>query len=192
MAALRSQLEADRERIRRLETQLRNLADHDPLTDLLNRRSVEHVLEDHLAGCSRYGPEGALLLVGLDGLHEVACTAGPKEADELLAGLAEVVARRLAARDLAGRWKPDELAILLPRAAEQEVVAVAGAMIELVAEAATSRVPAGTMSASIGVAAVTAPLPDAAQLVGRAGGAMAVARGRGGGAWVIAGLEANA
>nr|MBA3282162.1 GGDEF domain-containing protein [Acidimicrobiia bacterium] len=61
MTSLESQLEIERERTLRLEAQLRNLADHDPVTDLLNHRSLEHELEEHLAGCERYGPEGALL-----------------------------------------------------------------------------------------------------------------------------------
>ena len=188
---MEAELAIERQRNQRLEAQLRNLADHDPITDLLNRRSVEHEVEDHLAGCSRYGPEGAFLLVGLDGLDEIVRSAGANEADELLAGLAEVVTGNLPVTDVAGRWQPDELAILLPRAAEQEVVAVAGAMIELVAAAATPRVAAGSLCASIGVAPVTSPLPNLAQLVGRASRAMAVARSRGGGTWVVAGLEAT-
>jgi len=192
VAALRWQLASERARNRRLEEQLRNLADHDPVTDLLNRRSVEHELEDHLAGCTRYGPEGAFVLVGLDGLDAVAGSAGPSEADELLAGLAELVAERLRGIDVAGRWEPDELALLLPRASEDEVVAVAAAMVRLVAEAATPRVPAGSMAASIGVAVITAPPAGPFELVDRASRAMSVARSRGGGGWVMAGVEATA
>ncbi len=71
LQALRSELSVERERARRLEAQLRNLADHDPVTDLLNRRSVVHEIDHHLAGCARYGAEGAFLLVGLDGLAAI-------------------------------------------------------------------------------------------------------------------------
>ena len=191
MAALRWQLASERARRRRLEAQLRNLADHDPVTDLPNRRSVEREIEDHLAGCTRYGAEGAFLLVGLDGLDEIASVAGADEADELLATLAEAVAGRLRATDVAGRWEPDELAMLLPRAAEEEVLAVASAMVTLVGQAATSRVPAGSVAASIGVALVTSP-DDPLLLVARASRAMAAARDQGGGGWVVAGLEAPA
>ncbi len=192
LAALRWQLASERAERRRLEAQLRNLADHDPVTDLLNRRSLEHEIEDHLAGCARYGAEGALLLVGLDGLDAIARAARPNEVDELLAALAEAVAGRLRGNDVAGRWEPDELAVLLPRAAEEQVVAVAAAMVKLVAEAATPRVPAGSLAASVGVALIGSPPDDPLLLVDRACRALAAARSRGGGGWVVAGWEATA
>ena len=50
--ALHAQLVAERGRRQRLEGQLRNLADHDPVTNLLSRRSMEDELEGHLARCA--------------------------------------------------------------------------------------------------------------------------------------------
>ena len=191
LAALRSELASERARSRRLEAQLRNLADHDPITDLVNRRSLEHELEDHLAACTRYGPEGAFLLVDLDGLDEIARSIGPGEADELLAQLAEQVADRLRGTDVAGRWATDQLAVLLPRAADAEVVAVADALLRLVAEAATARVPAGSLGASIGVAVIPTPPVDLVRLVAGAARAASAACSRGGGTWVRADLEAS-
>ncbi len=193
VAALQAQLEVEREHTRRLQAQLRNLADNDPVTDLANRRTVVQEIELHLAGCGRYGAEGALLLVGLDGLdsvHGLDCIAGDDgqdEADEVLADLAEVVVARLRSTDVAGRFGPDELAILLPRANVDEVVVVADELVKLVARAGSGRVPPGSLVASIGIAAVTDRLQDACQLVERASDAMASARSRGGGGWVAAG-----
>ena len=43
---------------RRYEAELRHLADHDPLTGLLNRRSFERELERHVAYVARYGADG--------------------------------------------------------------------------------------------------------------------------------------
>ena len=43
---------------RRHEAELRHMADHDPLTGLLNRRSFERELERHVSYVERYGPEG--------------------------------------------------------------------------------------------------------------------------------------
>ena len=42
---------------RRHEAELRHMADHDPLTGLLNRRSFERELERHVAYVERYGAE---------------------------------------------------------------------------------------------------------------------------------------
>lgn len=184
LQALRSELSSERERARRLEAQLRNLADHDVVTDLLNRRSVLHEIDHHLAGCARYGAAGAFLLVGLDGLAAITHACGQEESDRVLAALAEAVALRLQDIDVVGRWESDELAVLLPRAAEAEVAAVAAALVRLIGEDAGRR--GSTVSASIGVAPVTAELVEASRLVGRAREAMRWVRAQGGSGWAAA------
>ena len=185
ISALESQLAIERERNRQLEAQLRNLADHDPLTDVLNRRSVEQELEVHLARCRRYGPEGAFLLVEVGGLSQIASALGQSEADRVLAALAEAVVDRLRATDVTGRWGAHELAVLLPRAADAEVAVVADALARIVGQACTPRVPPGSLSASIGAAPVVEVRAGAAQLVARARQAMVDVRQRGGG-WGLA------
>ncbi len=180
---LEAELERERELRRRLEAQLRNLADHDPLTDLLNRRSIEEELEAHAARCGRYGSEGALLLVALDGLDAVARGLGQQDADEALAVVAERVVDRLRATDVVGRIAPDELAVLLPRAGLADAEVVAEALVRVVGVTGTPRVPPGTLVASIGVApvVVTPVGADQAEVtVGQARQALAHARRRGG------------
>ncbi len=185
MHALQAELTVERERARRLEAQLRNLADHDPVTDLLNRRSVVHEIDHHLAGCARYGAEGAVLLVGLDGLAAITLTHGQEESDRVLAALADVVAERLRDIDVVGRWDSDELAVLLPRAAEAEIAVVAGGLVRLIGEAGTRRAMGRAVAASIGVAPVTPGLVEASQLVGRAREAMGRVRAQGGHSWSV-------
>lgn len=184
--ALEAELALERERCRRLEAQLRNLADHDPLTDLLNRRSFERELEEHVAGCTRYGPEGALLLVGLDGVDDVACALGQWATDEAVAGVAQRVVGRLRETDVVGRWGPAELAVLLPRASPSEVVVVADALVGIVGRTETPRVPPGALLASIGVVLVVATPVEAAGLLRRAAEASDAARRAGGGRWLLA------
>jgi len=183
LQALRSELSVERERARRLEAQLRNLADHDPVTDLLNRRSVVHEIDHHLAGCARYGAAGAFLLVGLDGLAAITQAHGQEESDRALAALAEVVADRLQDIDVVGRWDSDELAVLLPRAAEAEVAVVATSLVRLIGEAGGRWPGGGAVAASIGVVPITAGLVEAAQLVDRARQAMDHVRASGGHGW---------
>ena len=178
ITALEEELARERERSRRLEAQLRNLADHDPLTDLLNRRSAEHELELHLARCTRYGPEGALLLVGVEGLDAVARERGRAVADEALAVLAERVTARLRTTDVTARWGPGELAVLLPRAAPAEVAVVVDALVGVTAATGTPRVPPGSLGASVGVAPVIALPVQPAELVDRAARALQADRRR--------------
>ena len=42
------------------------MADHDPLTGLLNRRKFEAELDRHVEHVKRYGPEGAVLVLDID------------------------------------------------------------------------------------------------------------------------------
>ena len=61
---------------KRLEQELRHLAEHDSLTDLLNRRRFEAELSRQVALARRYGHGGALLSVDLDGFKAVNDTYG--------------------------------------------------------------------------------------------------------------------
>ena len=184
VAELRTALARERARNERLEALLRNLADHDPLTDLLNRRSVEREIEDHQTRCARYGSEGALLLLGLDGLEQAAAAFGRQAADEALCRLADGVVDRLRSTDVVGRWGPDELAVLLPRASVAEVVVVADAVVGIVGSTSLQQLPPGSLVGSIGVALVVAPTVQADRLMASARRALATARRRGGG-WTL-------
>lgn len=183
VTALEAELAAAREQNRRLEAQLRNLADNDPLTDLLNRRSMDQELEQHIARCTRYGAEGALLLVALDGLDAIAAARGQAAADEVLATVGERVVARLRNTDLVGRWSETELGVLLPKVSVDHLAVVAAALAEIVNGTGTGRVPPGSLTASIGVALVVAARSGPAE---RAAGAVLDARRRGGG-WAVAG-----
>jgi diguanylate cyclase (GGDEF)-like protein len=64
--------------------QLRHLADHDALTGLLNRRGIDRALAQHVARGRRYGRQGALLVLDLDGFKAVNDTLGHAAGDELI------------------------------------------------------------------------------------------------------------
>ncbi|MEO5680822.1 MAG: GGDEF domain-containing protein [Acidimicrobiales bacterium] len=162
--ALEAELAAERNRSWRLKSQLRNLADHDPVTDLLSRRSMEYELQEHLELCVRYGPEGAFLLVGLEGLEDIGRVLGRQEADASLANIAGIMVQRLRATDVTGRWGPLELAVIVPRGPAAGAAVVAVALDEMVRGAATPGVPAGSVRASIGVAPVVDGRVGASQL----------------------------
>ena len=61
---------------RRHEAELRHMADHDPLTGLLNRRSFERELERHVSYVERYGPKGAAIVLDLDHFKTINDTLG--------------------------------------------------------------------------------------------------------------------
>ena len=127
----------------RQEAELRHLADHDPLTGLLNRRSFERALEQHLARVRRYGLQGAILMIDLDGFKAVNDAHGHVTGDALLASAAARLRERLRTSDLLARLGGDEFAALLPAAGREEAEHVARVTVEVVRGLSPRVRPAG-------------------------------------------------
>ena len=88
---------------RRLERELRHQAEHDNLTGLFNRRAFGAHLARELAKERRYGGESSLLMIDLDGFKEINDTIGHAAGDEVLRGVAQVIAERIRDTDIAAR-----------------------------------------------------------------------------------------
>jgi len=137
------------------EAELRHLADHDPLTGLLNRRSFERALDQHLARVRRYGVQGALLMIDLDGFKAVNDRHGHGTGDAVLAGVAERLRARLRTSDLLARLGGDEFAALLPVADRAEAEHVARIAVEVVRDLSPEQGP--PVTASVGAAVLVEP-----------------------------------
>jgi diguanylate cyclase (GGDEF)-like protein/PAS domain S-box-containing protein len=124
---------------KRSEHRLRYLADHDPLTDLLNRRRFEEELSRELAAAKRYGSPGALLVLDLDHFKYVNDSLGHAAGDELVVRVAASLRGRLRESDLLARLGGDEFAAILPRTDEQAARTVAAGLLEVVRESASPR-----------------------------------------------------
>ena len=86
------------------ERELRQLADHDALTGLLNRRGFMDGLHRELRRMDRRGEYGALLVLDLDNFKLVNDTAGHMAGDQVLRTTAEVLRRRLRAPTSSAGW----------------------------------------------------------------------------------------
>jgi diguanylate cyclase (GGDEF)-like protein/PAS domain S-box-containing protein len=140
------------------EAELRHLADHDPLTGLLNRRSFERELASHVALVERYGARGAALVLDLDHFKIINDTLGHGVGDELITRVAAALGGRLRESDVLARLGGDEFAVLLPEGGRDEAVAVARGILEVVRGQAVlaSSGRARRVSASIGIALFSA------------------------------------
>ena len=140
---------------RRQEAELQHLADHDPLTGLLNRRAFERALDQHLARVRRYGVQGALLMIDLDGFKAVNDHHGHETGDAVLARVAERLRERLRTSDLVARLGGDEFAALLPAADRAEAEHVARIAVEVVRDLSPAAGP--PVTASVGAAVIAEP-----------------------------------
>jgi diguanylate cyclase (GGDEF)-like protein/PAS domain S-box-containing protein len=162
---------------RQLEQRLRHLADHDSLTGLFNRRRFEDELERHVAHGRRYGMEGALLVLDLDGFKDVNDRYGHRAGDRVLAAVAGVLRHMLRESDIVARIGGDEFAALLPHAGERDAEQVAATVREAIAEGVS--IPGGKLSASVGWALFEDGVLSPDDVLSAADAAMYAKKGRG-------------
>jgi diguanylate cyclase (GGDEF)-like protein/PAS domain S-box-containing protein len=121
---------ADVSERRRFESQLAHLADHDPLTDLFNRRRFEQELSQHMTRGERYGHRGAMILLDLDNFKRVNDSLGHNAGDELILSVASVLRKRLRSSDVIARLGGDEFAVLLPSGGRESAERLATKLVE--------------------------------------------------------------
>jgi diguanylate cyclase (GGDEF)-like protein len=97
------------------ETELRYLADHDPLTALLNRRAFRSRLDTYVNFSARYGGRGAVMVIDVDGLKGVNDRLGHQQGDNLIRRVAATLRERVRATDIVARLSGDEFAVLMPQ-----------------------------------------------------------------------------
>jgi diguanylate cyclase (GGDEF)-like protein len=165
----------------RAHERLLALARTDPLTGLANHGAFRERLESDCARSRRTGLPVALVLLDLDRFKRVNDTWGHQAGDAVLREVARRVQASARRGDLAARIGGEELAWLLPEtglraardAAERLRRAISGTAIP----------PAGTVTASLGVAELRADGPD--DLVRRADAALYRAKAGGRDACVV-------
>ncbi len=116
----------------RSQERLRHLADHDPLTNLFNRRRFEAELDREAARAGRYGIAGAVLVLDLDHFKLINDRHGHVWGDEVLRRTAEVLQERLRRTDLVARLGGDEFAVLLPEAGTQRALEAAKGLLTVI------------------------------------------------------------
>jgi diguanylate cyclase (GGDEF)-like protein len=100
--------------------ELRFLADHDPLTRLLNRRAFIDRLDGEVGRARRYGRSFGLVLCDLDGFKELNDRHGHLAGDEALQQFGQMLLAALRKGDEAFRIGGDEFALMLAEASEDD------------------------------------------------------------------------
>ncbi|MCG6942701.1 MAG: EAL domain-containing protein [Thiohalocapsa sp.] len=100
---------------RKAEREIAWLADHDPLTNLFNRRRFQRELERTLTEAAQYDHTGSLLYLDLDQFKFINDSGGHAVGDALLKAVARTVRKAVRSTDIVSRLGGDEFAILLPQ-----------------------------------------------------------------------------
>jgi diguanylate cyclase (GGDEF)-like protein len=159
LAAVLERLEpADREIVRaalskaeKTEAELRYLADHDSLTGLLDRRRFRAELDQYVSFSSRYGGQGAVMIIDIDGLKTINDTMGHHAGDKLIRQVAGILRERVRTTDIAARLSGDEFAVLMPQTDTTGALHLGEDLRAQVAEAVApdSDIPGATISVGI-------------------------------------------
>ncbi|MTI63713.1 EAL domain-containing protein [Methylophaga sp.] len=94
------------------------MAEHDPLTDLCNRRKFVEEFEKSLRTALRYNHNNTLLFLDLDQFKDINDTSGHRAGDELLKLVAKTLKQVVRYTDLVARLGGDEFAVLMPETDE--------------------------------------------------------------------------
>lgn len=99
-----------------MNDKLQQIADHDGLTGLLNRRKTELEIYGCYDGMQQNNGEAGLIMLDLDHFKKVNDTFGHSVGDHTLISFADIMREAIAGIDgaCAGRWGGEEFMILLP------------------------------------------------------------------------------
>lgn len=178
---------------KRVEGHLAWLADHDPLTNLYNRRRFSEELERILNWAERYQHPGALLFFDLDRFKYINDTSGHQAGDALLKMVADMLSRTVRTADISARLGGDEFAVILPEITPQAAIEVAKKILARLNETQlTLNNRTHSISASIGIAIFPEHGNNVQDLLATADLAMYQAKETGRGTWHLFSNEERA
>lgn len=116
------------------ETNFAWLADHDPLTELFNRRGFQDEFEKILKKSARTNHPGALIFLDLDQFKTVNDTSGHPTGDRLLCEVANKLGRGVREVDVLARLGGDEFAIIAEEINREGAIALAEKLCGLIGD----------------------------------------------------------
>ena len=166
------------------ESRIRWLANHDPLTGLVNRLRFREELDRSFAEASRSGISTALLLFDLDHFKDINDTSGHAAGDALLCLLANELRARARKSDILARLGGDEFAVLMTGANREGAESFATDLNQRLTERLFHFGDRShRISASIGIALIPEHGKDVEEVMANADAAMYQAKKNGRGQW---------
>jgi len=171
-------------RIVQLESQakqrIRHMAEHDPLTDLPNRRQLQAKLDLAIAFAKRSGKMVAVMFIDLDGFKAVNDTLGHQVGDDLLKEVAKRLRHGTRSSDLVARLGGDEFVVVLSELDRpDDATILASKLNELIARPISIASKSIRISTSIGISIYPSNGHSGEDLLGKADDAVYQAKAAG-------------
>ena len=158
---------------KRQEEQIHQLAQHDPLTGLSNRRMLGDRLHQALGHARRNKEKLAVMLLDLDGFKTINDTYGHKAGDAVLIDIAHRLLSCIRSTDTVARYGGDEFVIVLEgQHTTEDSASLAEKILKLLREPVVIADGRFNVGASIGIAVFPTDADDAEGLLKMADNAM--------------------
>ena len=168
----RSELAARMAELERLNAEIVQLSQTDPLTGIANRRFMNERLTELCRVSARYGAPLSVAVFDVDLFKGVNDRYGHSAGDAVLVALADLLRRHLRATDVPARLGGDEFVVILPRTDTAEAVAACQRLQAAVREHPWHEVALDlAVTITVGVAGGSRE-PDPDQLLRRADAAL--------------------
>ena len=170
-------LEQSKREIMRQNQELQVLATRDPLTGVLNRRSLFQGFETLFAESIEEGEQLSFIMLDIDHFKSVNDRFGHAVGDKVIKLLAIILQEYSRPNDLVGRFGGEEFCVVLPDAGVDDAVEIAERMRLAIQEGHGAKFTnALRITSSFGVSSVTGGAETSAQLVEQADKALYVAK----------------
>ena len=113
MARMRKQLALSKSDLEKALHAIQELATHDELTGVHNRRHLMEMLRHEKSRCARTGAAFCVSLVDIDLFKQINDTFGHQAGDDVLCGFSRSVVQRMRASDYFGRYGGEEFLLIL-------------------------------------------------------------------------------
>jgi diguanylate cyclase (GGDEF)-like protein len=123
--ALARELARANEKLNEANHKLNELARHDPLTGLPNRRYLFEFLGQELGRARRYGEPLSVMILDIDHFKRVNDTHGHQIGDLVLEAMAETLMRHKRDADLIARYGGEEFVMVMPKTGAEGAAALA-------------------------------------------------------------------
>lgn len=91
----------------------------DHLTNVLNRRSFDYIMQNETERCKRHGDSLSILLIDINGFKQVNDDYGHLVGDEVLKEAASLIKQNIRKIDYVARFGGDEFAVVMPSTGEE-------------------------------------------------------------------------